>query len=477
MKISKLSLENFKKFRSRFEFDLSDQNFLVGENNTGKTTLIEALVYLLNGPQKDKKYKCHAAPASEHIVVEAIVSGDFTEMDAKYQDYIFSHDGIDCIKLKRSDEEGEVDQPGKKGVKLNESRILCWSEDRQQFENPSGKDTTFNVIDVVPIYANDHVDNVVSFDSSKILGKLIKNSVGDFFETPDYRTFKDHHNEIFNTGPNSLKSRLNILSSEISDILREQWGELELNFKFDLADSSNHLKKGSVLIKEYDVEHELGDKGSGLQRSVMLSMIQVLSRVRDLENDNNLVLCIDEPELNLHPTAQTKLAEALQKISANIQIIVSTHSPYMLKSFRKKADSVYVFKSAEFADSSKLETVSILPFGPTLAEIQYFAYNLKPNDLHNELFGYLEAESRLKFDNTKKWLDERDLKRFAKEKGISVAEMTTTQKNNLKKDVSLQTYIRHYIHHPENTHNREFTEAEMGQSIQEMITAIKSLPL
>ena len=39
MKITKLSIENFKKFKDRTEFEFLDQNFFVGENNTGKTSV------------------------------------------------------------------------------------------------------------------------------------------------------------------------------------------------------------------------------------------------------------------------------------------------------------------------------------------------------------------------------------------------------------------------------------------------------
>jgi hypothetical protein len=212
MRITKLSVENFKKVKDNFDFDFLSQNFFVGDNNTGKTSIIEAVDYLLSGPKKDKKYKNLKASASENIVVQAVITGDFSNIDAKYKDYIYQEDGVDCIKLKRSDEIKEIDQAGKK-VKLDESKILCWSNERSQFENPSGKDTTFNVIDIVPIYANDQVDQVVSFDSTKILGKLIKSSVGDFFDTDDYKQFKNQHDTVFNTGPNSLKSRLNTLAS------------------------------------------------------------------------------------------------------------------------------------------------------------------------------------------------------------------------------------------------------------------------
>lgn len=457
MKITKLSIENFKKFKNKFAFNFNNQNFLVGENNTGKTSVIDAINYLLNGPIKDKKYKCLTCNNTDYITVEAEISGDFSNIDTKYRDYIFyDENGDSYMKIKRSDEVLEITQSNKP-VKLDESRIQCWNDATKQFENPSGKDTTFNVIDMVSIYANDHVDDIVSFDSTKILGKLIKSSVGDFFETEQYKNFKEQHNTVFNTGTDSLKSRLNTLANDISQILKEQWGDLELGFKFELTDNSSHLKKGSLLVKEGGVEHELEGKGSGLQRSVMLSMIQALSKVYSSDTESNIILCIDEPELNLHPKAQERLAKALSKLSDNIQIIISTHSPYTLKSFKKDLDTVYVFKDGLVANPGKLSELSILPFGPTLAEIQYFAYNLTPSDLHNELYGYLESENALSFSNTKTWIRE------------------NRDGSTLNESVSLQKYIRHTIHHPENTRNAAFSDMDISQSIKEMIVVVNSL--
>lgn len=451
MKITKLTAENFKIFKNKQEFDLSNINFLVGENNTGKTAVIEALDYLVNGPIKDRVYKNKNCIVNENVSVEATINIGSSEVDAKYNSYIYEDNGQKFIKIKRSDKEEKIKQNGK-DVDLNEKKILCWSSSNNLYENPAGKDTTFNVVEIVPIYAKHAVSDVVSFDSSKVLGKLIKSSVGDFFESAEYKNFKTEHDRVFNTGEKSLKSRLGSLSQNISSILKEQWGESDLSFTFDVIDSSNHLKNGNILVNENGKQYDLEDKGSGFQRTVMLSMLQVLSNISLSNLDNNIVLCIDEPELNLHPKAQEKLIEAIQKLSKNIQVIITTHSPYILKHYKKdEGNVVYVFKDSTKADIANLDKVYVLPFGPTLAEVQYFAYHLTPNDLHNELYGYLESESKLSFINSKKWFNE---------------------KINKEEDVSLQKYIRHSIHHPENNKNVKPTDEEVKKSIEEMIAEI-----
>ena len=459
MKITKITIENFKMFKEKKEINFSDMNFLIGENNTGKTSVLEAIDYLINGPKKDVKYKNLSANESEYINIEIIIEDQFLNLNEdckKYESYIYEENNKKFLKIKRTDEKIKVTQNGKEKT-FDENNLLIWNSDGDKWENPSGIDKTFkSLFDVVLIYAKQNVDDVVSFDSGKLLGKLIKANSQDFFTSDEYEQFKQKHNEVFVSGANSLKSKLDKLSTDISSILKEQWGDVNFKFNFELLDHSNHLKNGSLLVEENGKEHELDYKGSGMQRATMLALIQLFSNVSNNIDNSNIILCIDEPELNLHPKAQEKLIEAIHSISDKIQIIISTHSPYILKSYKKVNDKVYVFRNKSKIDFEEMKSLSILPFGPTFAEIQYFAYNLTPTDLHNELYGYLEGE-KIEIPNT------------IKKQYIKLNRDGTTEPSIEK---SLQEYIRHQIHHPENSHNIKYTEEELQKSIDEMILKI-----
>ena len=50
-------------------------------------------------------------------------------------------------------------------------------------------------------------------------------------------------------------------------------------------------------------------------------------------NKNNILL-IDEPGIYLHPSAQQKVLNMLEGFSKNNQIIVTTHSPFLINSNR-----------------------------------------------------------------------------------------------------------------------------------------------
>lgn len=86
-----------------------------------------------------------------------------------------------------------------------------------------------------------------------------------------------------------------------------------------------------IMYEARGVKHRSDMLGDGV--------VSVLAVVAFLIKKNDTVLVIDEPELSLHPLAQKRLAKVLQERSYTQQIILSTHSPYFIdaESFRKGA--------------------------------------------------------------------------------------------------------------------------------------------
>jgi predicted ATPase len=54
------------------------------------------------------------------------------------------------------------------------------------------------------------------------------------------------------------------------------------------------------------------------------------------------LLCIEEPELGLHPDALAIIAELLVEASGQTQVVVTTHSDVLVSALTKEADSVLV---------------------------------------------------------------------------------------------------------------------------------------
>jgi predicted ATPase len=61
------------------------------------------------------------------------------------------------------------------------------------------------------------------------------------------------------------------------------------------------------------------------------------------------VICIEEPEMGLHPRAAAVLMDALQEASAWVQLLVSTHSPDLLDTKLIRADCLRTVRSVDGA--------------------------------------------------------------------------------------------------------------------------------
>ena len=75
---------------------------------------------------------------------------------------------------------------------------------------------------------------------------------------------------------------------------------------------------------------------SGFQRVILMLFILWIS--------GNKVMLIEEPEVNMHPSLQTRVAKLIKRWSANsnFQVFVTTHSPYFLSS--SQVDSIIVMR-------------------------------------------------------------------------------------------------------------------------------------
>jgi predicted ATPase len=69
------------------------------------------------------------------------------------------------------------------------------------------------------------------------------------------------------------------------------------------------------------------------------------------------LICIEEPELGLHPDALQLVAEALVEASESVQLIVTTHSDALIDSLSDRPDSVLVCER-DFENSTQFKRLS-----------------------------------------------------------------------------------------------------------------------
>ena len=115
----------------------------------------------------------------------------------------------------------------------------------------------------------------------------------------------------------------------------ETWQELETHLRsavpgFQSLGVKSQGRRGAVIgvWREFGVNGELtlADLSDGTLRFLCWATLCLSPKIPPL-------LCIDEPELGLHPRVLPLLAGLLRTAAARSQILVATHSPYFLSQF------------------------------------------------------------------------------------------------------------------------------------------------
>ena len=200
----------------------------------------------------------------------------------------------------------------------------------------------------------------------------------------------------------------------------------------------------------------IDQRSDGFRHFISFLLTTSIDSVRKLFPQS--LFLIDEPETHLHPQAQADLLKELIRITkgenGETVLFFATHSNHMVD--KKNVDRCYKFSKhngvteIERADSGLLKSY---------AEVNYSIFEVAGNDYHNELYGYLEST-----DEGKQKLDGLEKKRKWK-----------MHADSTPRDISLPTYIRHSIHHPENSANDPFTDEELHESIETMRSLVQGV--
>lgn len=490
-------MKNFKSFIGEHELNLSEGiNFFVGNNNCGKTTIFKAIEFIQTG--KNKEDFITKGKENEDISVEIEFRGhdikdiiNYENLNLKkYQDYIIDNqDGTFSLKILRSSINTSITQ-GKKTVNLDIKNIRVYNPNSEKtglkkYENPTGIDKTITALfDAQFVYSDLKNEEYQDFGKTKVIGKIINDITKDFQKELDedgnktvWGEFKDAHTKAF--GDNGLLGILKGLECSITKILNDQYGEGEVKFNFGLPEIDNFFKTGDVILSDNGISTPVSQKGTGMQRALALSLIQLYAKITNKSEgiiEKPIIFLIDEPETFLHPKAQNKLMEAFNELSKKSQIFITTHSPYLLKLFDKNWHQLSVFykdgSCSKFAHKDMLDIFG--DYSPSWGEINFFAFDVPSVEFHNELYGFLQARA---IDEDNKNYYEEHFDKWLNSKGIPQNERykRLMKDGNTKDEIkTLPTLVRNIIHHPENNNN-SYSVERLKRSIEELIKVIKNI--
>lgn len=151
--------------------------------------------------------------------------------------------------------------------------------------------------------------------------------------------FSADDREKISAAQNALQSRIKSATKQHKGEIDKLLGKLKDKYQVELS-SVEGTKSSSysleVKLADKSVDVPLKDWGAGTQNRTRLLMT-LLDAIRkkshsDVQERLTPVLLVEEPESFLHPSAQSDFGQVLASLAEEhgIQIIATTHSPYML---------------------------------------------------------------------------------------------------------------------------------------------------
>lgn len=505
MKIKQVKLKNFRAYKEETIIDFSDLNVFVGKNDIGKSTILEALDIFFNENKgvikidKDDISKKGKEEGNTEIRISVVFEDlpetltiDSTNPTTLSDEYLLNIDNhLEIIK--------KYPNAGKEKVFIKANHptnpdcsdlLLKKNTDLKKLltNDIECEDKTKNAVirkAIWDFYSDDLQRNEIEIEVAKLDAKNSWEQLKKYM--PLYSLFQsdrknsDGDSEVQNPMKSAvqeilkdveLKSKLDSVAVEVENKLKQVASKTleKLNeMNPEIAESLNPVIPTAESLKWVDVfksvsitgdeEIPINKRGSGVKRLILLNFFRAEAERRQQEKSvPDIVYAIEEPETSQHPKHQRKLIEAFIELSKtdNTQIILTTHSPSIVR-LLEFGHLKLIKENGTNREIENVERVD-LPY-PSLNEVNYLAFNEANEEYHNELYGFIESENEL--SNFKLGKATVSYNKIMRNGSINAIQIIKSE------------FIRHQIHHPENTNNTRFTNDELQQSISEMRTFIK----
>lgn len=321
MRINRISIKNFRSIKY-VNILVSDFNIFVGQNNCGKTNFFEALEFFFNGYKGDIQELIFKRNSDLEMSVEIefsdIQDGLSKMLNEKNKTTLSSKLGkVNIACLRRSS----------KDIKKRKLYI-----DGNEVAPGTGFDAALN--DFLPkfeyITTKQYYDSVARYSKTTPIGAMLSNVLATILQAnQQYKEFQEKFSALFESEDSEIKIEFDRIGNNVKAYLEKQFPDTsKVRFEVTQPAFEDLLKNFNTDIDD-GIETSAEEKGDGMQRALMLSIIQAYSDFRKQNEDagKSFLFFIDEAELHLHPKAQRQLKEVLYDLSRDTdQVFINTHS-------------------------------------------------------------------------------------------------------------------------------------------------------
>jgi putative ATP-dependent endonuclease of the OLD family len=169
-------------------------------------------------------------------------------------------------------------------------------------------------------------------------GKLIKHLTKDCADDDD---LKDALIQVKAAGD---KLFAQVTTKIQNDALSVSFPDAQLSFQFN-ADTKGDLYKNCVIYVDDGFKSLLTDKGTGIQSATILGLFSYYTEY--VNTTGSALLCIEEPEIYLHPHARRVISDRLDDFLDNNrnQVLVTTHGVEFLRTLTRTFNILLIRKN------------------------------------------------------------------------------------------------------------------------------------
>lgn len=400
MKICQVRVQNFRGVVDSGWIDIEDDyTVLVGKNESGKTSILEALSKINNSENIDNSKinitGIDGAPDeySFHPVVSVVLQpqGDefqesITELSApicltKYANgrREISYEGAPCDPPPEVFASGDckrwlVEELREAGYLENVTdggQDETWAEvysflfdsDNEDLENVSGilQDLGYklgdegleSILSGVASHREDASNSFIGINRlvEKIPAALFEDSHASMQGEIEAKRIPKTNNRISlllkdldinwsdQNWPDENRRLLEQFSERLTNELSPKWGQKEISIQFLYSNGNVILRIKDMVSNggsgDRRIAIPLSERSDGLKRFITILTDIYLSSNGD--DDNNLIL-IDDPGVYFHPNQKEKMRDVItEEFAERGQVIYSTHSPFLIDSSQPKS--------------------------------------------------------------------------------------------------------------------------------------------
>ena len=416
---------------------------LAGENGTGKTTTLETLSTFLNlGSIEAFEYINYVVDGVPYTISQrANVNPELGFHVRKNE----SNGTTQTIRTNRNNSPQLIDSDladlrhygfsyskARSGFNTQKVRSTTTQQlDSEKYENDSNDDFTSVKQLIVDIDAQDNSEWM------RITKAGMQTPFTTFKQTSKMYRFEKAFNEFF--------------------------GEV----KFKGIDNTNP-EEIKILFEKHGKEISVDSLSTG-EKQIVFRGAHLLKNINSMSGG---IALIDEPELSMHPKWQQKVLRYYRSLfnkngSQDAQIIIATHSEYVLRSALEDRDNILIIVLSDDNGSIHSKNITAPTILPTItsAETNYLAFGILSVDYHIELYGYLQNKTG---NDTVKSCDDYIAQSTFFNSALHTKKSSfTNQRGHTTSYQTLPTYIRNLIDHPDPTKN--YTQEEFKCSIELLI--------